>query len=97
MHIGLLYKLHVIIVMVIEPLAFPLKLLLNVHLWDSYFYVKVFMFSISLIRLFDFTSKDCAFFDLQIILQQKGSDCKSPKDMAEIVISYLEKSGHLQA
>ncbi|RHN63043.1 putative adenylyl-sulfate kinase [Medicago truncatula] len=33
----------------------------------------------------------------EIILQQKGSDCKSPKDMAETVISYLEKSGHLQA
>ncbi|KAK2410493.1 adenyl sulfate kinase protein [Trifolium repens] len=33
----------------------------------------------------------------EIVLQQKGSDCKSPKDMAEIVISYLEKSGHLKA
>lgn len=33
----------------------------------------------------------------EIVLQQKGSDCKSPKDMAEIVISYLEMSGHLQA
>ncbi|XP_058765359.1 adenylyl-sulfate kinase 3-like isoform X1 [Vicia villosa] len=33
----------------------------------------------------------------EIVLQQKGSDCKSPKDMADIVISYLEKSGHLKA
>ena len=33
----------------------------------------------------------------EIVLQQKGSECKSPKDMTEIVISYLEKSGHLQA
>ncbi|CAJ2635273.1 adenylyl-sulfate kinase, chloroplastic-like isoform X2 [Trifolium pratense] len=33
----------------------------------------------------------------EIVLQLKGSECKSPKDMAEIVISYLEKSGHLKA
>ncbi|XP_057418106.1 adenylyl-sulfate kinase, chloroplastic-like isoform X2 [Lotus japonicus] len=33
----------------------------------------------------------------EIVLQQKGSDCKSPNDLAEIVISYLQKSGYLQA
>ncbi|XP_073227084.1 adenylyl-sulfate kinase 3 isoform X2 [Cicer arietinum] len=33
----------------------------------------------------------------EIVLQQKGGDCKSPKDMAELVVSYLEKIGHLQA
>ncbi|KAF1872412.1 hypothetical protein Lal_00016710 [Lupinus albus] len=33
----------------------------------------------------------------EIILQHKGSDCMSPSDMAEIVISYLEEKGHLRA
>ncbi|KAK7263252.1 hypothetical protein RJT34_30839 [Clitoria ternatea] len=33
----------------------------------------------------------------EIVLQQKGSDCKSPSDMAEIVISYLEENGYLGA
>ncbi|RDX62419.1 Adenylyl-sulfate kinase, chloroplastic, partial [Mucuna pruriens] len=33
----------------------------------------------------------------EILLQQKGSDCKSPSDMAEIVISYLEENGYLRA
>ncbi|KAG4930606.1 hypothetical protein AAZX31_17G156000 [Glycine max] len=33
----------------------------------------------------------------EIVLQQKGSDCKSPSDMAEEVISYLEENGYLRA
>ncbi|XP_027345853.1 adenylyl-sulfate kinase 3-like isoform X3 [Abrus precatorius] len=33
----------------------------------------------------------------EIVLQQKGNDCKSPSDMAEIVISYLEENGYLRA
>ncbi|XP_014510158.1 adenylyl-sulfate kinase 3 isoform X2 [Vigna radiata var. radiata] len=33
----------------------------------------------------------------EIVLQQKGSGCKSPSDMAEIVISYLEENGYLRA
>ncbi|KAK7386366.1 hypothetical protein VNO78_26553 [Psophocarpus tetragonolobus] len=33
----------------------------------------------------------------EIVLQQKGSDCTSPSDMAEIVISYLEENGYLRA
>ncbi|KAJ7952756.1 Adenylyl-sulfate kinase [Quillaja saponaria] len=33
----------------------------------------------------------------EIILQQKGKDCVSPRDMAETVISYLEEKGYLQA
>ncbi|KAK7250918.1 hypothetical protein RIF29_33694 [Crotalaria pallida] len=33
----------------------------------------------------------------EIILQQKGNDCMSPSDMAEIVISYLEEKGYLWA
>ncbi|XP_020235022.1 adenylyl-sulfate kinase 3 isoform X1 [Cajanus cajan] len=33
----------------------------------------------------------------EIVLQQKGGDCQTPSDMAEIVISYLEENGYLQA
>ncbi|XP_061338907.1 adenylyl-sulfate kinase, chloroplastic-like isoform X3 [Gastrolobium bilobum] len=33
----------------------------------------------------------------EIVLQQKVSDCMSPSDTAEIVISYLEKNGYLRA
>ncbi|KAH1133753.1 hypothetical protein GLYMA_05G105300v4 [Glycine max] len=33
----------------------------------------------------------------EIVLQQKGSNCKSPSDMAEEVISYLEENGYLRA
>ncbi|KAK7330955.1 hypothetical protein VNO77_25162 [Canavalia gladiata] len=33
----------------------------------------------------------------EIVLQQKGNDGKSPSDMAEIVISYLEENGYLRA
>ncbi|KAL5187465.1 Adenylyl-sulfate kinase, chloroplastic [Glycine soja] len=33
----------------------------------------------------------------KIVLQQKGSNCKSPSDMAEEVISYLEENGYLRA
>lgn len=33
----------------------------------------------------------------EIVLQQKGGDCKSPSDMAEIVVSYLEENGYLRA
>ncbi|KAF7809925.1 adenylyl-sulfate kinase, chloroplastic-like isoform X3 [Senna tora] len=33
----------------------------------------------------------------EIVLQQKGSDCASPVDMAETVISYLEENGYLGA
>ncbi|XP_061365564.1 adenylyl-sulfate kinase, chloroplastic-like isoform X2 [Gastrolobium bilobum] len=36
-------------------------------------------------------------YSCEIVLQQKGGDCKSPNDMAEIVISYLEENGYLQA
>ncbi|TKY70661.1 Adenylyl-sulfate kinase [Spatholobus suberectus] len=32
-----------------------------------------------------------------VVLQQKGSECMSPSDTAEIVISYLEKNGYLWA
>ncbi|CAN6541967.1 unnamed protein product [Malus baccata var. baccata] len=35
--------------------------------------------------------------DLQIVLQQKGTDCVTPGEMAETVISYLEEKGYLQA
>jgi adenylylsulfate kinase len=37
---------------------------------------------------------------VQIVLkqqQQKGSDCMSPNNAAEKVISYLEKNGYLRA
>ncbi|XP_028772758.1 adenylyl-sulfate kinase 3-like isoform X2 [Neltuma alba] len=33
----------------------------------------------------------------EIVLQQKGSDCASPGDMAERVIAYLEDNGYLRA
>ncbi|CAB4284100.1 unnamed protein product [Prunus armeniaca] len=33
----------------------------------------------------------------EIVLQQKGSDCVPPGEMAETVISYLEEKGYLQA
>ncbi|KAJ1376344.1 P-loop containing nucleoside triphosphate hydrolase [Sesbania bispinosa] len=51
-------------------------------------------------KIKDFTGIDDPYeppSNCEIVLQQKGSECKSPNDMAEIVISYLEKSGHLQA
>lgn len=36
-------------------------------------------------------------YSCEIVLQQKGSECMSPSDTAEIVISYLEKNGYLLA
>ncbi|XP_021908243.1 adenylyl-sulfate kinase, chloroplastic isoform X2 [Carica papaya] len=33
----------------------------------------------------------------EIVLQDKGDNCTSPCDMAEIVISYLQENGYLQA
>ncbi|XP_027360677.1 adenylyl-sulfate kinase 3-like isoform X1 [Abrus precatorius] len=36
-------------------------------------------------------------YSCEIILQQRGSECMSPSDTAEIVISYLEKNGYLRA
>ncbi|XP_057449623.1 adenylyl-sulfate kinase 3-like isoform X1 [Lotus japonicus] len=32
----------------------------------------------------------------EIVVQQKGSNCMSPSDTAEIVISYLDKNGYLR-
>ncbi|RDX71536.1 Adenylyl-sulfate kinase, chloroplastic, partial [Mucuna pruriens] len=36
-------------------------------------------------------------YNCEIVLQQKGSECMSASDTAEIVISYLEKNGYLRA
>lgn len=36
-------------------------------------------------------------YNCEILLQQKGSECMSPSDTAEIVICYLEKNGYLRA
>ncbi|WOG93016.1 hypothetical protein DCAR_0312295 [Daucus carota subsp. sativus] len=33
----------------------------------------------------------------EIVLQQMGEICPSPSDMADVVISYLERNGYLQA
>ncbi|XP_017410826.1 adenylyl-sulfate kinase, chloroplastic isoform X3 [Vigna angularis] len=46
---------------------------------------------------FSYSFQKTGAFILQIVLQQKGSGCKSPSDMAEIVISYLEENGYLRA
>ncbi|KAK7309150.1 hypothetical protein RJT34_05662 [Clitoria ternatea] len=51
-------------------------------------------------KIKDFTGIDDPYeppCSCEIVLQQKGSECMSPSDMAEIVISYLEKNGYLRA